>query len=136
VNGVEIYEVAEILGAYPFIPKPQHVIVVEEPVREQLNGTLYYRGLQPSFRSDVIVLTPQATDETVVHETLHTLGFGEFGATVLGKLLVRKHRLFGRGILGDLIFGSVEYVKCQGCEEFRILHQKYAGRAEHYIRVR
>lgn len=133
---MEIYEVAEILGAYPLIPKPQHVIIVREPVREQVDGYLYFRGLQPKFRSDVIVLTPQATDETVLHETLHSLGFGELGATVLGKILIRKYEMFGRGILGNLLFGPVEYVKCHGCEEFKLLHEKYSGRAEHYVRVR
>lgn len=132
---VEIYEVEEILGAYPFMPKPKHVIVVKEPVREWVDGYLYFRGLQPKFRSDVIVLTPQATDETVLHETLHALGLGEFGASLLGKLLIRKYEVLGKGLLGSLLFGEVKYVKCSGCEEFRVLHEKYAGRAEHYVRV-
>lgn len=131
---MEIYEVEEILGAYPLIPKPRHVLIVKEPVREWVDGYRYYRGLQPTFRSDVIVLSAQATDETVLHEVMHSLGFGELGASLLGKLLIKKYEVLGRGFLGDSIWGSVRYAKCQGCEEFKALHEKYAGRVEHYVR--
>lgn len=132
---MDISEVAELLGLYRFVPKPQHIIVISEPVRAEVDGYIYYRGIQPSSRSDVIILTPQAVDETVLHEIGHSLGLGEIGATLFGKLMIRKSRFIENfPALKELFSHPVSYVKCQGCQEFHILHTKYAGRAEHYIK--
>lgn len=130
---MEISEVAELLGLYRFVPKPQHIIIISEPVRAEVDGYIYYRGIQPSGRSDVIVLTPYAADETVLHEIGHALGLGEAGATIFGRLMVRKKRFIENfPAVKNLLSQPVSYIKCQGCPEFHVLHTKYGGRAEHY----
>lgn len=123
----------EILGVYR-LPKPQHIIFVREPVSEQVDGVIYFRGLQPRMRSDVIVLTAHAIDETVVHEVLHCLGLGEIGANLLGKLMVRKYRILkNSGLLKPQ--RGVKYRKCGWCQEFERAHQ-YGGRVEHYVKLK
>lgn len=133
---LEISEVAELLGLYRFVPKPQHIIVIGEPVRAEVDGYIYYRGIQPSSRRDVIILTPQAMDETVLHEVGHTLGLGEVGATIFGRVMIKKKRFLENfPAVKNLLSQPVSYVKCHGCPEFHILHEKYAGRAEHFKRL-
>jgi len=133
---MDIVEVAEILSAYR-LPKPQHILIVKEPVYERVDGILFYRGLAPAGRSDVIVLTPDALPETVLHETLHNLGFGELVASLGGKILIRKYQFLKKHpILKELATRKVIYRKCEGCSEFRLVHSKYAGRVLHYVRVK
>jgi len=123
------------LGLYR-VPKPQHVIVVTEPVERHFDGVIYYRGLQPTERGDTIVLTPQAIDETVLHEIIHmALGFGEMGTTLLGKVMVAKYRVLRNfPLLKSFLQREVKYKKCGGCQEFPRVHQ-YGGRVEHYIKL-
>jgi len=134
---LDIHEVEEILGMYRALKAPKHIIVTEEPVRQQLNGDIFYRGLAPKWRRDVIVLTPQAIPETVVHENLHAnFGLGEEITYPLARLLIVKYniiQLFPR--LKRLLVRPVKYELCQGCEEFAELHTKYQGRALHFRRV-
>jgi hypothetical protein len=113
-----------------------HLIVVNEDVREKLDGMAYFKGLQPKHRSDVFVLTPQASDETVPHELVHALGLGELAAYPLGRMMVWRYRVLRNlPTLKSLVSSPVEFRKCSGCEEFRLLHERYAGRAEHFIRA-
>ncbi|HDN18279.1 MAG TPA: hypothetical protein ENF41_04380 [Candidatus Bathyarchaeota archaeon] len=130
-----IKDVEEILGLYRILPKPKHVIMTHESVIAKTDGHVVFLGLQPKWRKDVIVLTPQATPETVIHETLHTMGFGELGADILGKVLVVKYEITRNfPLLKRIISRKVEYTRCYGCQEFAELHNKYAGRAEHYVK--
>lgn len=130
---MEILEVGEILGMYRLLPKPQNVIIVGERVSE---GPQYYRGLAPSGRSDVIVLTTDGNSETVLHEDLHTMGFDELGAGLLAKILIRKAQILQSiPFFKSFIEQPVKYQKCSGCQEFEALHTKYQGRASHYVRV-
>jgi len=131
---MDISQVEEILGLYR-VPKPQHVILVRESVEKHLDRVIYYRGLAPTDRNDVIVLTPQTIDETPLHEIMHTLGFGELGATLLGRVMVAKYRVLRNfPLLKSFLQREVKYQKCSGCQEFPKAHQ-YEGRVEHYTRL-
>lgn len=134
---MELGEAEEILGCFHMLRAPEHLIMIKEPVHETVDGVAYFRGLQPKHRSDVVVITPQATPETVPHELVHAdLGLGELAAYPLGKILIWKYRVLRNlPMLKSLIAPRVKYQKCSGCEEFRLLHERYAGRAEHFIRV-
>ena len=126
-----IQEIEEMLGYTRFLPLPKHIIITKEPVSMKLDGEIRFRGLQPKFRSDTIILTPDANPETVFHEIVHTLGFGENVAYPLGKLLDRINQ-----IKRQIPFKrNVKYERCNYCEEFKVLHEKYQGRAEHYKKL-
>lgn len=131
---MNIREVEEILGMYRSIRPPHHMILAQEKVVQQVNGSIYYRGLQPRQRGDVMVLTPDTIDETVIHEALHAnFGVGEAITTPLAKILVWKARILKQfPLVKSLVQKEVRYQKCGGCEEFKELHTKYGGRAEHY----
>lgn len=129
---MNVTEVEEILGMSR-LPKPKHLIFAQEEVVQKLNHSIYYRGLQPKWRGDVMVLTPSAVDETIPHEALHCLGFGELVAGIGGKVLAWKARVLKSfPLVKSLVQKNVKYTKCSGCEEFKELHTKYANRVEHY----
>lgn len=133
---MEISEVCDILGLYR-LPKPQNVIIVGETVHEEMaNGIRYYRGLTPTGK-DVILLSAQATPETILHETLHdAFGLGELVTYPLARVAILKAQVlenFPRA--KALVEQPVKYEKCTGCQEFALLHQEYANRAEHYRRL-
>jgi hypothetical protein len=92
---ITIEEVEELLERHPFLPKPRYIFMVEDivvaPVSENL--FLLIRGATPIHRNDVIILTLLADEVTVIHEVLHTMGFGEVGARILAPLLVWLRRL-------------------------------------------
>jgi hypothetical protein len=104
-----IEEVEELLERHPLLPKPKYIFMVEEVVVAPLseNLVLLIRGATPIHRNDVIILTLLADEVTVIHEVLHTMGFGELGATVLAPLLVRLRRL----VPPVLRAGRVKYVE-------------------------
>lgn len=132
---MELAEIEEVLGCFSALRAPEHLIVVNEPVHEQVDGIAYYRGLAPKHRHDVAVITPQATPETVVHEAIHAqFGLGELATYPLAKAWVQKYRL---SMLLPFLTQrkNVKYERCPGCGEFRLLHERYAGRAEHFIKA-
>jgi hypothetical protein len=118
---MDIREVEEILSSFPVLRKPTHILFIQEPVYK--NHTYVYRGAT-FLGSDVIALTPHANDETVVHEFLHTLGIGEFGAYKLAPILnkIRKFRILKI---------PVHYEECKGCE----VKEAHRGNVKHYVRV-
>jgi len=92
---MRLEELEQILKLHPFLPKPQYIVVVEEPVIAQLDGLVaVVRGAAPTWRRDMIVVTPLAGHDTVVHEIIHTMGFGEAVATIGGNVLARFRELF------------------------------------------
>jgi len=101
---MDISEVERVLAQHPFLKKPKYVYVVEEPVTLQTNGMILFAGLTPKWRRDTIVLTPVASDVTVVHEVLHTMGAGEAVAYKLAPLL----RWF-RSVVPPLLRRRVKY---------------------------
>lgn len=114
------------------LPCPQHVFIIQESVWQQVDGQVFYRGLQPKGRPDIIVLTPEALTETIPHEIAHTLGFREFGANVIGKVSAWRYQILNRHpVLKSLLEKPVRYEKCSGCSEFYKAHT-YGGRVEHY----
>ena len=91
---MRIEEVEEILRLHPYLPKPKFVYMVDERVIADLDGALaVVRGATPKWRRDTIVLTPDSGHDTVVHEILHTMGFGEVVANVLGGRIAKLRRL-------------------------------------------
>lgn len=134
---IDLYEVESILGCYPMLgSRVSHLIMIGESVHERVNGLAYFKGLQPKHRSDLFVLTQQSSDETIPHELVHTFGLGELAAYPVGKILVWKHRVLRNfPTIKSLVSSPVKYHKCSGCEEFKLLHERYSGRAEHYVKV-
>lgn len=133
---MELAEIEEVLGCFSLLRAPLHLLVVKEPVHEQIDGMAYFRGLSPKHRNDTIVVTPQATPETVVHEAIHAQsGLGELATYPLARAWVKKYNLLRAICLPCLRKNRVKYHKCSGCEEFKLLHERYTGRAEHYIKV-
>jgi hypothetical protein len=95
VGTLRLEELERILKLHPFLPKPSYVVVVEEPVLAQLDGLVaLVRGAAPAWRRDMIVVTPFAGHDTVVHEIIHTMGFGEVAATIGGAALSRLREVF------------------------------------------
>jgi len=114
---------------------PQHVLIVKEPVYEQVNGKLYFRGVAPKHRNDVIVLAEHAIPETVVHEVCHNYGFDEALTDIIAKRLIKKYEFLKKfPTLKSLLFRKPKYQLCQSCGEFKLLHTKYKNRVEHWIR--
>jgi len=94
---MDIKEVERILKTSGFFTKlflPKHIILIDEPVTEEFSHQIVnYAGLQPKWRKDIIIITSLGNSETVFHEWAHTMGFREFGANLIGKVM---NRLAGR----------------------------------------
>jgi hypothetical protein len=104
---LNIEELERILTDHPWLPKPRYVYLVKAHVYGVVDGAVVvFRGATPISPRDRIALTPDADDVTVVHEVLHTVGFGELGA----HLLAPHIRAFRR-ILPPLIKREVKYEK-------------------------
>lgn len=96
-----------ILSRSYVIRPPERILVVDRPLvgieeSPHFKHSTYhhggltvkeYRGAQPSFRSDVIVLAPSANDETVFHEWAHTKGAGELLAYPIGRIMAMRNRI-------------------------------------------
>jgi len=124
---VDITDIERILGLRRLVYPPRHVIIVRERVVERLNSELVriYRGIAPKGEKDVIIITPDAIEETVVHEALHkNYGVGEVVAYPLARVL-----LFTKGWIPL----KVRYRLCAECEEFKELHEEYGRKANHYV---
>jgi hypothetical protein len=127
---VDIREVEEVLGAFRVLRPPKYVFMTSEPLTDGL-----YAGLQPKWRSDVIVLGAHATPVTVIHETLHTMGFGETLAYPLAELLARKLELQERfPLIRSLTGVKPRYERAEDWGEFAEAAEKYKGRIELYVR--
>lgn len=127
---MDIKDIEEMLGYTRFLPLPKHIIITNEPVTMKVDGEIKFRGLQPKFRKDTIILTPDKNSEAVFHEIIHTFGFGENIAYPLGKILDRINQIKQKI---SPFKHEVKYQKCNYCKEFETLHTKYQGRAEHYV---
>jgi len=90
---MDIKEVERLLKTSGFFTKlflPKHIILIDEPVTENFSHQIInYAGLQPKWRKDIIIITSLGNSETVFHEWAHTLGLGEFGANLIGKVMSR-----------------------------------------------
>lgn len=90
--------IEDVFAKYYVIDPPKNILVLDKPAVSMHGQTLVmYRGLQPKWRGDVIILTPQGDDETLIHETLHAQYFTNEPLTnVAGKILVVKYRISKR----------------------------------------
>lgn len=89
---VSIEEVQEVLSR-TLLPPPRHVYISEKPVRVQRNSHGFWIMGAQRKGQDMIILTPYSTVENIIHETAHSLGFGELGAQIIGKLGALRMRL-------------------------------------------
>lgn len=110
---MDINEVERLLRGTGFLPKifaPKHIILIDEPVTEKFSHQIItYAGLKPKWRTDTIIITSLGDDETVFHEWAHTLGFGEFGANIIGKIMKRRAKFRrGRSLFN---FKDIHYVE-------------------------
>jgi hypothetical protein len=104
---MSIEELERILAEHPWLPKPRYVYLVKARVYGVVDGSVVvFKGAAPVSPRDRIALTADADDVTVVHEVLHTMGFGELGAHLLAPCI----RAFRRAV-PPLIRREVKYVK-------------------------
>jgi len=141
-----------IFAKYYIIDPPKNVLVLDRPaatINRQGFGysAQFYKGLQPKWRGDLIIVTPQGDDETVIHETLHAQFCAEEPlANVGGKVLILKHRILERGGIVSKILKvrvkerTVNYQLCHGCSLCRDLSQlklytPVGAQPTHYVLV-
>ena len=125
---MDIETVENVLSRHVMIKPPKHVVIIDDYVLDEFSERMYYvNGATPSWLHDVIVLSKTATEETVVHELLHTYGFGEDAAYSISPILYNLRRSFA------LRRRNVKYYQCNGCNRFRVLHERYSDVAKHYV---
>jgi len=135
---MEIDEVSEILGVFRALRAPRHVFITEEPVKEEMDGQVFYRGLQPRLRSDIIFLTRDADASSPIHESVHAnFNLEEVGTDIITGLLLRKYAfLKNHPLLRSLVQRNIRYLRCQGCGEFAVAHSpRFSERVEHYVKA-
>lgn len=127
---MDISEVESILSHYRFLDPPEHLLLTQEPVSMKTNGDVIFLGLGLHAKS-VVVLTPQATPETVPHELAHTHGFGQLVAYPFGRIAIKKLKFTEKfPLLDSFLTREVEY-------EFRDdLPKKFKGKTRHYVKRR
>lgn len=129
---MDIEEVSEILGLCHFLKAPKHIFITSEVVSGKLNGVVFYRGLQPKAKADAIFLSAQADQTTPVHETLHTLGLGEFGSGVLTRVIMRKNTALQN--FPYLPRKPIRYQEVSQSKDYPDAHSdKFEGRVRHFV---
>lgn len=117
-------ELEKILSTYYVISPPRHVFMLEKPAVAFTDGLAFFKGLAPSWRRDVAIITPQGNDETVLHEVIHnSFGLSEVVTDRAAKVMIMKHRLMERRPLLKSLTPKrkVHYEVCQGCQLCRDL---------------
>lgn len=89
---METHEIEETLSRTRLRP-PETIFVLTTPIIFPQKKALVY-GLNPGFERTTIVLGSNATRETVIHESLHTMGLGELVTYPLAKFVSRLRTLF------------------------------------------
>lgn len=117
--------IENILSKCYIITPPHDIISLDRPLAHpyidgmHINAT-FFAGAQPSWRGDIVILAPQATDETLLHESIHArFGFGELLTYPLGKIArARTRMLERRPLLKELVLRfkgrKVKYKLCHG----------------------
>ena len=128
---MRIEEVEEILNALRLLGllAPQHIFITDEPIYEELDGQIFFRGLSPKDKRGVMILSKHADITTVPHELIHAaLGLGELAAYPLGRLLAIRYKI------ADL-FPSLKQLKLYKVKYREAeVPPKYMGRVKHYVR--
>jgi hypothetical protein len=128
---MDITEVEDLLNSLRLLGlmAPQHIFLVDEEISMQVDGKVFFRGLAPQSRS-VIVISSKFSDQTTpAHELMHTLGFGELTADLIGKLAALKYKVTKGLPFSGLRFREVKY------QEVDDLPPQFKGRVRHYVRV-
>jgi intein/homing endonuclease len=93
-------------------------------------GRINYCGYV--YNLDVAKSNSYTADLRIVHNCLHSLGFHELGASVIGRISAWRFQFLKRHpLLKSVMEKPVSYEKCYGCSEFARAHE-YGGRVEHY----
>lgn len=135
---MQIDEVAEILGLCRTLHAPKHVFIASERVWQEIDGQVFFRGLQPKSRGDVIFLTEDADTTSPIHETLHSnFGFEELLTKPLTRLIHGKYQLLKQfPQLTELLKRPLHYQEVHESSEFPAAHtEKFKGRVRHFVRV-
>lgn len=133
---MDISEVSDLLGLCHFLKAPKHVFITRETVSSQEDGVAtYFRGLQPKTKNDAIFLAAHADATTPIHEAIHTLGFGEFGAEVLTRAIMRKNKAVRNfPVLRQQMSQKLVYQRVESSKDYPDAHAaRYSGRVEHYV---
>lgn len=116
--------VEQVFSKFFVVDPPESVLILNKPAAA-VDGdhVIFFRGLTPMWRSDMIILTPQGDEETLLHEALHQqFRAREISARIGGKVLVQKHNFLSRrpiaGDFWDMFVGqrNVRYEVCAGCQ--------------------
>ena len=82
---MDVKTVEEVLSK-TLLPPPKHVYISEKPIKVQRNHHGFWIMGAQRRGQDMIILTPYSNVENIIHETAHSVGFGELGAQIIGKL--------------------------------------------------
>jgi len=112
------HEIERIFSQYYVVDPPKNVLVLDKPAVAFKGQSLqFYKGMQPKWRGDVIILTPSADDVTVIHETLHAqYSASEMFAYPGGRLLAIKYRMSNVFKKALRPRRKVKYKECYGCD--------------------
>lgn len=116
-----IAEVESILSKYYVVQPPKHLLMLDRPAVGFMDGLCFFKGLQPKWRRDIVIIAPQGDDETVLHEAVHAnFGFEEALTDKLGKILVLKHRVIEsmprlKQLWTTFRGRRIRYEPCPGC---------------------
>lgn len=135
-------QIEDVMSKYYVVDPPKNLILLDKPAARIVGeSVVFYKGLQPKWRGDVVILTPLDDEETVLHEQFHAqYGVPEPVADVLGKFFVKKIRVLSRRpVLKSLSrTRNVHYTQCSGCEICQNLGQLMmqappGARPQHYL---
>jgi len=88
-----VRDIEEVLSRHPFLKPPKRIFILEAPiVYPELKALVH--GLNPTFERETIILSSTATEETLIHETLHRMMLGEVLSYPLAKRLLRFREKF------------------------------------------
>lgn len=143
---LSIEEIETIFEEYRIIQPPKHIVIIDAyfdlPEDDTDPAGTIYRGLSPNWRDDMIILSIEGDDETVIHECLHAnYGTEEWFTYPAAEWLVKKHKSENwlRKIPNSR--RDVEYYQCKGCNICDNplvlgvgLKKKDKNKVRHYIR--
>jgi hypothetical protein len=86
-------EIEEVLSRHPWLRPPKYIYILSAPVvSPELRA--FILGLNPMFERDTVILSSNATEETLIHETLHVNMLGERIAYPLAPKLLSFRQSF------------------------------------------
>jgi len=86
-------DVERFFENHPFLRRPRLIYILEAPIiSPELKAKIL--GLNPAFERSTAILSVEASEETLAHETLHTMFIGEVLAPRLARFLVEFRRAF------------------------------------------